>query len=123
MRIAPGRAVDHGVEAMRRIASTPVTDQQKYLLGECVEAYLPVSEVEAARFQVIIEANATGRVSAVNKTRTDRAKDAGIQEGLHQGRLEGMQQGRRAALLELLEARLDAAFGPLSAESLAGLGL
>jgi hypothetical protein len=109
MRIAPGRAVEHGEEALRRIGDAPVTDQQKYLLGECVEAYLPVSEVEAARFQAIIEANATGRVSAVNKTRTDRAKDAGIQEG------------RRAAMLELLEAQLDAQFGPLSAETLTAL--
>lgn len=109
MRIAPGRAVEHGVEALRRIADAPVTDQQKYLLGECVEAYLPVSDVEAARFQAIIEANATGRVSAVNKTRTDRAKDAGREEG------------RRIATLELLEAQLEAAFGPLSADTLTTL--
>ncbi len=117
MRIAPGRAVDHGAEALRRIADATVTDQQKYLLGECVEAYLPVSDVESGRFQAIIEANATGRVSAVNKTRTDRAKDAGREEGLQQG----LQEGRRVAMLELLEAQLDAQFGPLSAETQSAL--
>jgi hypothetical protein len=137
MRIAPGRAVDHGVAALRRIGDAPVTDQQKYLLGECVEAYLPVSEVEAARFQAIIEANATGRVNPVNKTRTDRAMEAGHQLGLQEGRevglqegrqegrqeglREGLQLGRRAALLELLEAQLEAAFGPLSADTVAKL--
>jgi flagellar biosynthesis/type III secretory pathway protein FliH len=53
----------------------------------------------------------------VNKTRTDRAKEAGHQEGLQQG----LQQGRRLALMELLEAQLEATFGPLPPEMLAAL--
>src|SRR5437763_645467 len=42
MRIAPERAAWLGAEALRRIQSAPLTDQQRFLLGECVQAYLPL---------------------------------------------------------------------------------
>ncbi len=41
----------------------------------------------------------------MNKTRTDRAKDTGREEG------------RRIATLEMLESQLEATFGPLSADT------
>lgn len=109
MRMPAERAVELGVEALRRISDAPVTEQQRYLLGECVEAYLPVDEEASRRFRSIIESNATGRVYAVNKTTYDRGREAGLEAGIRAGRLE------------LLEAQLDAQFGPPTAETLAKL--
>ncbi len=113
MNIVPGRELAVGSEALRRIGEAAVTDQQRYLLGECVQAYLPVRDEDARRLRDIILSNATGRVSAVNKTLTDLAKDA--------GREEGLALGRRATMLELLEAQLDTQFGPPEGETLAKL--
>jgi hypothetical protein len=47
MRIAKDRVAALGAEALRRIQSAPLSEQQRFLLGECVQAYLPMDE-EAA---------------------------------------------------------------------------
>jgi hypothetical protein len=86
-----------GVEAMRRLGDAPLPDQQKALLGDCVETYIDLPAVELERFWGIIDANATGRVRPVNKTRVQMAEERGIEEGL--------LRGLRAAVVELLEAR------------------
>jgi len=46
MRIPPERAAWLGAEALRRIQAAPLTDQQRFLLGECVEAYLPLDDAQ-----------------------------------------------------------------------------
>ena len=43
MRVPPDRIAWLGVEALRRITTAPLTDQQRFLLADCVEAYLPHS--------------------------------------------------------------------------------
>jgi hypothetical protein len=42
MRIPRDRVAWLGAEALRRIQEAPLTDQQRFLLGECVQAYLPL---------------------------------------------------------------------------------
>lgn len=44
MRIPKDRVVCLGAEAYRRITSAPLTEQQKFLLQDCVEAYLPLDD-------------------------------------------------------------------------------
>lgn len=108
MRIPRERISQLGLEALRRISEAPVTDQQRFLLGECVEAYLDLPDPELQQFRDIIESNATGRVSAVNKTTYDRGKEAGLELGREQGRQEGEVLALRAAVKELYEAKCGA---------------
>ena len=35
---------DKGAEALRRLTEAPLNEQQKFLLADCVEAYLPLDE-------------------------------------------------------------------------------
>ena len=52
MRMPKERIVELGAEALLRISEASVTEQQRFLLGECVEAYLPIDEAESAGFGV-----------------------------------------------------------------------
>ncbi len=110
-----------GIEAMRRLGDAPLPDHQKALLGDCVETYIELPAVELERFHGIIDANATGRVPAVNKTRVQLAEEKAMEEGMKRGMAqgeaigkeigkeigmeEGLLRGLRAAVGELLEAR------------------
>lgn len=42
MKIPEQQAISLGLEALERLAGAPLTDQQRFLLGDCVEAYLPL---------------------------------------------------------------------------------
>ena len=48
MRIPKDRVAWLGAEALRRIQAAPLSDQQRFMLGECVQAYLPLDEVQQA---------------------------------------------------------------------------
>ena len=102
MRIPPERAAWLGAEALRRIQEAPLTDQQRYLLGECVEAYLPLNEAQMREFERLVTTPGFQGVTAMNLTSYEK------------GMAKGLEQERRAALRELLEER----FGPLTASIL-----
>lgn len=73
-----------------------------------METYIDIPDEESERFQDILEANATGRVRPVHKTRFQRGTERGIELGIERGQL----LEARTAVRELLEAR----FGALPAE-------
>lgn len=101
MRMPRERVMELGAEALARISgATGLSSQQRFLLGDCVEAYLDVPEANLKQFHDMIDAKATGRVTPVNKTSYDR----GIEAGLLAGELRAL----RANLTELMEAK----FGP-----------
>jgi hypothetical protein len=54
MRIPRDRVARLGAEALRRISQAPLTDQQRFLLGECVQAYLPLEEEQQREFQKLV---------------------------------------------------------------------
>ena len=54
MRIPPERAAWLGAEALRRIKDAPLTEQQRFLLGECVQAYLPLDEEQQREFEQLV---------------------------------------------------------------------
>lgn len=80
-----------------------------------------IPEENSKVFRDILEANATGRVPAMHKTRVQIAREEameqgiekgiekGIERGIEKGLLEGHLRGQRAAVTELLEAK----FGPV----------
>jgi hypothetical protein len=100
MPIPKERVVWLGAEALRRLAGAPLTDQQRFLLGECVQAYLPVDEQQKQELEQLLETESYSEVRAMNKT---------IYE-------EGIEKGRRVGQLELVCSMLERRFGPVSAD-------
>ena len=105
MKAGNEQRVPFGIEAMRRLGESPLTDGKKSLLGDCIETYIDIPDADSDRFQDILEANATGRVPAMHKTRVQVAHEKGIEQGIERGVEEGQLLALRAAVTELFEAR------------------
>ena len=113
MKAGNEQRVPFGVEAMRRLGESPLTDGKKSLLGDCIETYIDIPDADSDRFQDTLEANATGRVPAMHKTRVQVAHEKGIEQGIERGVKRGIERGveegqllaLRAAVTELFEAR------------------
>lgn len=106
MKLPGDRAAVLGVEAIERIAQSDLDDQRKYLLAECIEAYLPLDEAGRARFQELIGSSDFRGAKAMNKT----TRELALEEGRLKGIQEGLQEGSQRTLAEFLTER----FGPLS---------
>ncbi len=100
--------IPFGAEAMQRLGDSPLSDGKKSLLGDCIETYIDVPESDSRKFRDILEANATGRVPAMHKTRVQIAREEAMEQGIEKGLHEGHLRGQRAAVTELLEARFGA---------------
>jgi hypothetical protein len=98
MRIPPDQVAWLGAEALRRLQTAPLPDQQRFLLADCVQAYLPLDEAQQRAFDQLLTTEPYQGVQAMNLT----SFDMGIEKGV--------EKGRRDALRELLEDQ----FGPLS---------
>jgi hypothetical protein len=96
MRIPPGTAERLGAEALRRLSQAPLNEQQWFLLSDCVLFYLPVDEAGRRALEEIMERDQSAGVRPLVRTPYDR----------------GLEEGRQA-LFEVVEALLDAKFGPL----------
>jgi hypothetical protein len=94
MRIPHDRVAWLGAEALRRIQGAPLTDQQRFLLGECVQAYLPLDPEQQREFEGLVATEPYRGVQAMNTTWYEK----------------GEEEGRRAVLRELVEEK----FGPVS---------
>ncbi len=113
MRIPPDRVAWLGAEALQRIQNAPLTDQQRFLLGECVQAYLPLDEAQQREFERLKTSAPYEGVLAMNKTWFEQ----GMEKGEAKGEAKGEEKGRREFFREMLEDR----FGPLPAAALAKL--
>ena len=122
MRIPPGQAAWLGAEALKRIGGAPLSDQQRFLLGECVEAYLPLDEAQKQEFERLVMTEGYQGARTMNKTSYEKGLEKGLEtmnktsfeKGLEQGLEKGIEQDRRAVVREALEDR----FGPLAPEVL-----
>lgn len=132
MRFPKDRISELGLEALRRIGGAELNEQKRYLLDECVEAYLPVETGELDRLRSMIPVSAGGKSMATLRRNVtsydigiDKARAEGRAEGrmagLIEGHMEGRDEGRALGQVELLEALLETRFGKLPAESLAKL--
>jgi hypothetical protein len=97
MKIPPGRAAWLGAEALRRIQETSLSDQRKFMLGECVQAYLPLDEEQCEQFERLITSEPYSGVKAMNIT----SHEKGIMTGIGKGKCE------------ILQGQLEELFGPL----------
>jgi hypothetical protein len=96
MRIPKDRITWLGAEALRRLQSAPLTDQQRFLLAECVQAYLPLDEEQQREFEKLVATEPYQGVRAMNTTWFEK----GIEKGI--------EKGRRETIRELLEDRFGA---------------
>jgi hypothetical protein len=105
MKIPNDKVAWLGAEALRRLQAAPLSDQDRFLLGECVQAYLPLDEAQQLEFERLVVTGPYQGVQSMNQTVFEK----GIEKGT--------EKGRRESVRELLEEK----FGPLSAEVLAKL--
>jgi hypothetical protein len=119
MRIPPDKAAWLGAEALRRIAGAPLSDQQRFLLAECVEAYLPLDDAQKREFKRLATTETYQGVQAMNKTSYEQGLEKGLEIGkatfekaMEKGIEKGIEQAQRAMVREALEER----FGPLPPE-------
>ncbi|HZU36345.1 MAG TPA: hypothetical protein VFA18_10580, partial [Gemmataceae bacterium] len=88
-------------------AGAPANEQQRFLLGECVQAYLPLDAEQQRQFEQLVATESYRGIQAMNTTWYEK----GLEQGREQGLEKGLEKGRRAVLHDLLEEK----FGPLSA--------
>jgi hypothetical protein len=99
MEIPKDQAAQMGADALLRIAAAPLSEQKRFLLAECVKAYLPDDEKVRAEFAKLMDVEKYAGVRAMSKT--------WFEEGIEKGE----ETGRRKMLREQIEDR----FGPLPA--------
>jgi len=113
MRLPPERRLELGEEAWHRLQSEQ-NELRRYLLRECVAAYLPRDEAEVQVFEQRLlcsddPGERTMTVHLFDHIR-ERGRLEGLQQGLQQGQEAGRLEGQRLALLRVLEKK----FGPLT---------
>lgn len=101
MKMPKDQAAVLGAKALLRIAGAPLSDQKRYLLSECVQAYLPMDEVQRRALKDLVQTDNYSGVQAMNKTWFEEAEEKGVEIGI--------AKERREMLQEVMEDR----FGPL----------
>ena len=90
-----------GLEAWHRLVQAPENAYRRYLLCDCVDAYLPLDDVQRQEFEQLLLNEPDPGVRTMATTLFERIRQEGRQEGLLQGQ-------RQFLLLQLAER-----FGPL----------
>lgn len=101
MRIAPERKAWLKAEALRRLVGCPESDYRRYLLCECVQAYLPLEGPQLAEFEHLLVSEPYREVKNMQLTWKE------------EGRLEGEVEGQR----KMLRLQLETRFGTLAPEA------
>src|SRR5438105_12443438 len=81
MRVPEGRAAWLGAEALKRITEAPLTDQRRFLLSECVQAYLPLDDQQQREFEGLTASEGFQKVQAMNTTWYEKGLERGIEKG------------------------------------------
>jgi hypothetical protein len=102
MRTPAERRVELYAESLKRIALSSENDWRRFLLTECLEAYVSLDESQRQQFQAMLNTEQFREARPLMITTYERGKA----EGKMEGKIEGC---REMALLQLA-----ARFGPLS---------
>jgi len=101
MKIPKDRAAWLGAEALRRLQEAPLSDQRRFLLGECVHAYLPLDEEQQRQFEHLLGTESYQGAKAMNVTPYEKVIEKGIEKGIDMG----IEKGHRDALREQLKEK------------------
>jgi hypothetical protein len=110
MRVPEERKIQLKADALRRLRDCPENDQKRYLLWECVDAYLPLQGSQLQEFENLLDTEPYQGVKKMAMTYFERGVAKGLEEGLEKGQREGLEKGQRKTLQIQLEER----FGPLT---------
>jgi hypothetical protein len=103
MRYSGGGEAEHRFACMQRLSREEMTDVQRVLLLDCVEAYLPLREsAQRARYEALLAQEPQERIKHMELSWSQRIH----QEGHQEGRQEGLQEGSLGVLNKLSEKRL-----------------
>jgi hypothetical protein len=105
MRIPEDRKVWLRAEAERRIMQSKENIGRRYLLHECAQAYLSLSESQQRQYEELMMQDPYREVNAMTVAMYDKT------------RLEGMERGIEKGQRELLLGQLEERFGSLTAEA------
>jgi hypothetical protein len=104
MRVADGRRAELKAEAMQRAATSENDEYRRYLLCECIEAYLPLEGPHLAEYEQLLLTPKYQEARMVGQTSYEKGLKKGEEDGLHKGRLR---------LLGVLRKQLEHRFGTL----------
>ena len=90
-----------GADALLKLADAPLNDQQRFLLSDCVQAYLPLDEAGRATYERITKAEPYSRIIPMNKTPYDLGMETGEEKGME----KGMEKALRDVAIALLESK------------------
>ena len=89
------------VEAKQQIAAAGLSEQLRFLLTECLEAYLDLTTEEIAEVEQLLHNDAYQEAQEMGVTTFER----GVQKGEEKGRQEGIELGLRRAVARQLRER------------------
>ncbi len=95
-------------DALLRLADAPVNEHQRFLLSDCLQAYLPLDEANRELYKEITQAEPYSRIHAMNKTPYDNGIEQGIERGIERGIDIGREQTMRDVTIALLESKFRA---------------
>ena len=90
MKIPEDQKPIHKLNALKKIVTSPINDAKRFLLCECVEAYLPLEGPHLAEYYQQLATKKYKEVIMVGQTTFEK----GIEKGLEQGLLKGREEGR-----------------------------
>ena len=96
MRMPRDQAATLGAEALRRLSEAPLNDQQKFLLADCLEAYLPLENEQQLQYERLKAGTKNEGFQAMNKTTYDRGIEKGIELGIESLQRALLRIGRKA---------------------------
>ena len=102
MKIPRDRVAWLGAEALRRLVGAPLSDQKRFLLGECVQAYLSMDEQQQQEYQDLMMTETYKEALQMNQTVYEK----------------GVEDERRRMVVKFLEAK----FGKLTSTTVQHLG-
>jgi hypothetical protein len=105
---------EHKLRCIKRIAAADLTEEQRFILGRCVDAYLALRGEDERRFEELQSRDEHQEVAEMAMTWLQRAEAEGLKKGRQEGRREGRQEGRREGEARLLLGQLERKFGPLA---------
>ncbi len=82
MRIPAEQVAWLGAEALRRLAEAPLDNRRKFLLAECVQAYLPMTDEQRREFEALLSTEPYAGVQAVNVTVYEKGELKGLVSSL-----------------------------------------
>ena len=98
MKIPRDRVAWLGAEALRRLVGAPLSDQKRFLLGECVQAYLSMDEQQQQEYQDLMKTETYKEALHMNQTVYEK----------------GVEDERRRTVVKLLENK----FGTISSTTI-----